>query len=228
MAPWGWGPLSMFLSQNIVWSSEIPEAVPAVIVYGTIAITTIPFMQQLIDRGGIVGNAIFDKNGLSYSKSDKRPHIRKLKKELELPFQVCGKPRYLPINIQGLCRFVAVVHGLIQTSPLIALFYDAEFYFPEYFAAFVGPLGVMLFEKGYSESLESLEYLAHRYFTNQLRMETQKKDILIRRLMDLKALINAKGSNKLVDELYNSFQQAMAAHKKKALKRKFLLLACFS
>lgn len=213
MAPWGWGPLTMFLAQNIVWSSEIPGSIPLIIAYSTIATSTIPCIQQMIDRGALVGNALFDHNGFYPSKSDKKPHVRKLKKEVELPFAICGKPRYIPIPIQTLCRLVALSYGAIQTSFYIPAFYDAEYYFPIYFGVLVGPLGVMLFEKAYSESLESLEFISHRYFTNQFRMERQKKEILSRRLLDLKALINARGSNQLVEKLYSEFQCAMQLHK---------------
>lgn len=207
-ASWGWGPLVMYLSQSVL-SQHLPLYVANTIIFSAIGTSTIAYLMQMLERGEVIGDALFDRNGFARGTSEKGPHITKLKTEIDTRTTCCRKPLYIPVPIQFMCRGIALGHAVIQTAPLALLFWYAEGYFPIYRGVFIGPLSTMIFEKSYREALESLEFLGHQHFTNHYRMLREKKDILTSRLKDMRTLIHASRSDSLVDYLYTEFQKAL-------------------
>lgn len=224
-APFGMAPLTMYLSESIF--TEIPVAGSAAyaIIFTVIGSSILPCAWQMWERGGIIGNTLFDHNGLVRSKNDKKPHTEKLHTTVDTGLACCCSadiypnfvrklfPKFLliPIPLQTLSRIVAIANASLRTLPYALLFWDAESYFPVYRDFFLGPLAAMIFEKTYQETLESLEYLFHRYLENAIPMLGQKKLILTSRLKDMRILVNARKSDQLVIFLYKELMLALSS-----------------
>jgi hypothetical protein len=187
MAPAGIAPLVFYLGENLL--SFIPASgLASNIIFAGINIVAAPPCGRLLwERGEIIGNALFDKNGIPPAKDDQIAHIYK---------GLSPKKGYI----------FATFNGTFRALPMGFLFWIAESYFPEYRAIFLGPLALVYFDMAYRSSQDYFERLNFTLKNEENYMVSTKKRILRDQLKKVRKLINGQKSDALVITLYNLIQ----------------------
>ena len=209
--PFGIGPLTMYLGENLIGFIPVAGSAANAVVGTNIGLSALPCAQQIADRMQIIGDTLFDRNGFSQSKDDKKPHVQKLNYEKETGnTKYC---KYIPIPVPFLGRLFALTTSTIRTLPIVMLFWEAENEFPIFRAEFIGPLGLCIFEKTYKESLEFVTRLIHALKSKEVHVINEKKGVLINHLNKMKTWINASSSDLVVNKIYQLIEQELKSKK---------------
>lgn len=183
LAPPGMAPLVFYLGENLLTFIPVSGTASNAIYGIIVGSTALPCGRLLWERGAIIGNTLFDHNGLTPGENDQKPHIYKL------------------TSAKG--RVFAFANATLRALPIGLLFWVAEQYFPEYRASFLGPLALVYFEMAYRTSMEYLERLNYTLQNKEDFKVYSVKMILRDHLKKMHKLVNAKNSDKLVTTLYD-------------------------
>ncbi len=206
-SPVGMAPLVLYLAQNVWFFLPINSVASYTLVGSVMGITVPAASSQMGGRMQIIGNSLFDKNGFSPSKEDKKPHIHELDVEKEIKFR--KKSYYISIPFETLAQIFGFFNGVSRSAPIAVFFWQAEHPFPLFAELLIGPLALMYFEQEYKKSMNFLTRLVYKRKTDQQHMVVEKKQILTERLQLMKKFINGKKSDNLVNTLYSSIQDQL-------------------
>ncbi|MBS0272135.1 MAG: hypothetical protein JSR85_05755 [Proteobacteria bacterium] len=156
-------------------------------------------MRQMYDRLGKIGHYFWDEErGLTPSRADKKPHTLKFEKEC------CGSCSF---SVLKLGTVFSLFNATLRSLPVGLLFWEILRFSPVPRDWLIGPLVLLYFEKTYEESQRVVHSAAKQSWTREVHMMHEKKEILKQRLKEMKWRINSKGSDELVNWLFDEIER---------------------
>ncbi|MBY0500893.1 MAG: hypothetical protein K2P93_02695 [Alphaproteobacteria bacterium] len=204
LAPAGIVATTWYLWGSNVYDKLIVGPLPDLITLVATVSLLPPCIVQVLESTESAADLVFGNNGLIPTKHDSKPHIQKLGIEVS----TCCKSLRIPTPL--VYAAVSTFDAALVALPYLVFFHTAEFE-PNvdgetfFYIRFI-PFTFFYLQKTFQENYDFFIRHEHKNKTKVIRMVRQKKDILQRRLKTMGWHINSKGSDKLVEKLYELIQ----------------------